>query len=66
MADIIHKLFGPKHGKHSSTEGASSKSTDGEGYTKQQHEFYVGNLGELRKTPRSWSGVFVYFGGSAD
>lgn len=36
MADLLQKLFGPKH-KHSSSDGG--KMADGEGYTKQQSEF---------------------------
>ena len=38
MAEIIHKLFGPKHSKHGDDKG-SGKGSDGEGYTKQQHDF---------------------------
>lgn len=41
MADIIHKIFGQKHGHHSKKgdHDSSSKKDDSEGYTKQQIEF---------------------------
>jgi len=39
MADIIHKIFGQKHGHHHNKHDSSKQSAEGEGYTKQQHEF---------------------------
>ncbi|BFZ16862.1 hypothetical protein BsWGS_19901 [Bradybaena similaris] len=41
MADIIHKLFGQKSSKHSGDQTSSkTSSSEGEGYTKHQHEFF--------------------------
>ena len=42
MAEIIHKLFGQKHGKHSeerTSKAAGGASGEAEGYTKHQHDF---------------------------
>ncbi|CAG5125519.1 unnamed protein product, partial [Candidula unifasciata] len=41
MADILNKLFGQKHSKHSGDQGSSkNSSSEGEGYTKHQSEFF--------------------------
>ena len=40
MADIIHKIFGQKHGHHSSKHSdEKAKAPEAEGYTKQQADF---------------------------
>ncbi|KAK3791589.1 hypothetical protein RRG08_002944 [Elysia crispata] len=44
MAEIIHKLFGQKHGKHSeerTSKAAGGASGEAEGYTKHQHDFFT-------------------------
>ncbi|XP_076463302.1 cAMP-dependent protein kinase catalytic subunit beta isoform X2 [Babylonia areolata] len=46
MADIIHKLFGPKHGKHGEEKGG--KGSDGEGYTKHQADFFKEFLAQAK------------------
>ena len=39
MADIIHKIFGQKHGGSKHGESSKKDEKEAEGYTKQQAEF---------------------------
>ncbi|XP_069125833.1 cAMP-dependent protein kinase catalytic subunit alpha isoform X3 [Argopecten irradians] len=51
MAEIIHKIFGQKHGHHSKHHESSGKQqgSETEGYTKQQQEFFKEFLTKARE-----------------
>ncbi|BFY99848.1 hypothetical protein BsWGS_02892 [Bradybaena similaris] len=50
MAEIIHKLFGQKHSKHSGEQSSSKANVpDSDGYSKQQQDFFKEFLAKAKE-----------------